>query len=432
MKKLLAILMVLIMALSAVPALAAEGDVTVELDGVPVDCKNANGVEVPPILIDGTTYLPVRAIANALNLTVSWDDATKTVFINGVSVLAKKSDVINIFINGAKFTATDVNGNIVNPILKDGTTYLPVRAIGEAFDKEVEWIGETKTVKLTSKVEEKVEIVATVLSKDKTYAIVNKETGKALTATDYYAIEPKDFDKSTQQAFRFIPTTDVDGFYFIQSVLTGQCFDVSGHSTAPGGEIITWEQTGADNQKFTIKDVEGGTLIYSYSSGLPVEQASSNTIQNSMTNKPIQLWSIVEVTVDAPVIQTTGAYRTFNIAGNYLTDNWNLVIEAGNNGNSQKWKLTEVSDGEYTITSLNTNNCLDVSGMSMNAGDPIITWEFNEGINQRWTLEKNSDGTYLIKSVYSGLYLTINDDYTLIQAYQNPSLKQRWTMEYAN
>ena len=158
MKKLLAIMLVLILALAAVPAMA-EDNVTVMLDGTVIDCKNAQGVEVPPILVDGTTYLPVRAIANALNLEVTWDDATKSVFINGVSVLAKKTDVINIFINGGKFTAKDANGNVVNPILKDGTTYLPVRAIGEAFDKEVAWDGATKTVTLTSK--KAPEIVAT-------------------------------------------------------------------------------------------------------------------------------------------------------------------------------------------------------------------------------------------------------------------------------
>ena len=104
MKKLLSILLVLIMALTVLPVMAAD-NVTVMLDGEVIDCKNANGVEVPPMLVDGTTYLPVRAIANALDLTVSWDDSTKTVFINGVSVLAKKTDVINIFINGGKFIA---------------------------------------------------------------------------------------------------------------------------------------------------------------------------------------------------------------------------------------------------------------------------------------------------------------------------------------
>ena len=150
MKKLLATLLVLIMAFSAIPVMA-EDVVTVVLDGEVIDCKNAQGVEVPPILVNGTTYLPVRAIANALDLEVAWDDATKSVFINGVSVLAKKTDVINIFIGGGKFVAKDANGNVVNPILKDGTTYLPVRAIGEAFDKDVAWDGATKTVTLTSK-----------------------------------------------------------------------------------------------------------------------------------------------------------------------------------------------------------------------------------------------------------------------------------------
>ena len=41
--------------------------------------KDANGNTVEPFIIDGTTYLPVRAVSNALGLNVGWDDATSTV-----------------------------------------------------------------------------------------------------------------------------------------------------------------------------------------------------------------------------------------------------------------------------------------------------------------------------------------------------------------
>lgn len=430
MKKLLALLLSLTLLLAAVPAFAADDVVTVMLDGEVIECTDVNGNKVDPVIIDGTTYLPIRAIANALDLDVQWDDATKTVFINGVSVLAKKTDVINIFINGGRFIPTDVNGNVVNPIIIDGTTYVPVRAIGEAFDKEVAWDGETKTVTLTTKAAPVIE--TTVISKDKTYAFINKATGKALTATDHYTLEYTDFTESAAQGFKFVPCSDIDGFYFIRSISNGQCFDVSGHSTTPGGEIITWDSTGADNQKFAYKDVEGGVVIYSYSSGLPVEATDTNTIQSSMTYEPIQLWSIVEF--EAPVtqvVQTTGAYRTFSISGNYLTDNGSLMVKSGDSSNSQKWRLVEVSDSEYLITNLATDMSVDVSGQSLNAGDPIITWYTSSDPNQRWILEKQGDNTYLIKSVHSGLYLTISNG-TLVQTYRDSAAQQVWTMGYTD
>ena len=53
---------------------------------------------------------------------------------------------VKLVIDGEEITPKDVNGNIVEPFIYNGTTYLPVRAIGEAFDKDVHWDGKTATV----------------------------------------------------------------------------------------------------------------------------------------------------------------------------------------------------------------------------------------------------------------------------------------------
>lgn len=53
---------------------------------------------------------------------------------------------IKIVIDGVEITPTDAGGNVVEPFISEGTTYLPVRAVGNAFGKEVSWDGETKTV----------------------------------------------------------------------------------------------------------------------------------------------------------------------------------------------------------------------------------------------------------------------------------------------
>jgi|GEM_PF-1846005 len=58
---------------------------------------------------------------------------------------------IQIFVNGTKQTPTDVNGNIVEPFIVNGTTYLPVRAISEALDKTVAWDAATNSVLITDK-----------------------------------------------------------------------------------------------------------------------------------------------------------------------------------------------------------------------------------------------------------------------------------------
>ncbi len=56
-------------------------DIKITLNGQEISPTDANGAYVEPFTIDGTTYLPVRAIGNALGLSVNWDDETKTVVL---------------------------------------------------------------------------------------------------------------------------------------------------------------------------------------------------------------------------------------------------------------------------------------------------------------------------------------------------------------
>lgn len=75
----------------AVPAIAAGssqtwnnvlvGGIRILLDGKTVQPKDAAGNPVDPVIYKGTTYLPVRAIASALGLTVDWEGSTKTVIL---------------------------------------------------------------------------------------------------------------------------------------------------------------------------------------------------------------------------------------------------------------------------------------------------------------------------------------------------------------
>ncbi|MGN0162001.1 MAG: DUF1961 family protein [Candidatus Ornithomonoglobus sp.] len=58
---------------------------------------------------------------------------------------------ISILINGNKLIPKDADGNIVEPFLQDGTTYLPIRAVSEALGKNVLWDEETQTVSITDK-----------------------------------------------------------------------------------------------------------------------------------------------------------------------------------------------------------------------------------------------------------------------------------------
>ena len=55
-------------------------------------------------------------------------------------------DNIRLVVNGQPVTPRDAQGNIVEPFIFEGSTYLPVRAVGEALGMPVSWDGVTRTV----------------------------------------------------------------------------------------------------------------------------------------------------------------------------------------------------------------------------------------------------------------------------------------------
>ena len=57
---------------------------------------------------------------------------------------------IKIVLDGKEFLAKDSNGKPVEPFIYQGTTYLPIRAVGEACGRDVEWQNDTSTVYIGS------------------------------------------------------------------------------------------------------------------------------------------------------------------------------------------------------------------------------------------------------------------------------------------
>lgn len=69
--------------------------------------------------------------------------------------LRKSADLIynniKIFIDGGEIIPKDVKGNKVEPFVIDGTTYLPIRAVANAFGQKVEWDGATQSIYIGSR-----------------------------------------------------------------------------------------------------------------------------------------------------------------------------------------------------------------------------------------------------------------------------------------
>lgn len=66
------------------------------------------------------------------------------------SVTAQLRPDFTLEVNGSDYILRDSNGNEVAPLLYNGTTYLPIRSMGEILGAEVSWDGKTQTVIVTT------------------------------------------------------------------------------------------------------------------------------------------------------------------------------------------------------------------------------------------------------------------------------------------
>jgi hypothetical protein len=108
-------------------------------------------MDVPPFIRDGRTFVPLRAIGEALGDDVNWDNDTRT-----ASVTFPDGTVISMTIGDSDITVIDGDGavsvieNDAAPVIEDGRTMLPVRGLAEAAGFEVDWDGENQNVVITA------------------------------------------------------------------------------------------------------------------------------------------------------------------------------------------------------------------------------------------------------------------------------------------
>ena len=56
-------------------------NIKVYKDNVLCELKDVNGAVIEPFIYEGTTYMPVRGTANLADMEVTWDGATKSVYL---------------------------------------------------------------------------------------------------------------------------------------------------------------------------------------------------------------------------------------------------------------------------------------------------------------------------------------------------------------
>ncbi|WP_017811713.1 stalk domain-containing protein [Paenibacillus shenyangensis] len=123
---------------------AAAPQVSITLDGYNLPFP------VAPTIVKGTTMVPFRAIAEALGIPVSWNQASKTITASGSGnkkvILTMNST--NATVDGQKVTLA------VAPQTINNNTMIPLSFFSQQFGADVKWDASNHTVSITSPVED--------------------------------------------------------------------------------------------------------------------------------------------------------------------------------------------------------------------------------------------------------------------------------------
>ena len=102
------------------------------------------GRKTVPVIIEGRTLLPVRAVVEAMGAKVEWDDEKQTVKLTlGDSTILLTNGSNEAFLNETAYTLDVV------PVVIDGRIMFPIRFIAEGFGYDVDWDQESQIVTLT-------------------------------------------------------------------------------------------------------------------------------------------------------------------------------------------------------------------------------------------------------------------------------------------
>ena len=106
-------------------------------------------LDAPPVIVEGRTLVPIRAVVELLGGTVAWDAASQTVTISldgtELKLVIGKSSAL---VNGKSTPIDSTNPNVVPQIL-NSRTMLPLRFIAENLSADVQWEDSTQTITIT-------------------------------------------------------------------------------------------------------------------------------------------------------------------------------------------------------------------------------------------------------------------------------------------
>lgn len=126
-------------AIAAALSVSAAGATSLVVDGTNVQ------TDVPPVIVDGRTLVPVRALFESLGATVGWEESTQTATATkGSTVISMQIGNTTAYVNGVAKTL-DVPAQTI-----EGRTMAPARFVAESLNATVNWDSASDTVKIST------------------------------------------------------------------------------------------------------------------------------------------------------------------------------------------------------------------------------------------------------------------------------------------
>lgn len=110
-------------------------------------CVNGNYVtfDVPPQAINGRTMVPIRAIFESMDATVSWNQSTQS------AICVKGDTIVKVAVGSYAITVDGVATQMdVAPAVIDGRILIPARYVAESLGYVVDWDEDNKVVNINS------------------------------------------------------------------------------------------------------------------------------------------------------------------------------------------------------------------------------------------------------------------------------------------